>query len=297
MLSPVRKKVRRNTPKNLIPFDCFQQLCPIIFSFAGLPSICNFHCIQKEVFNLYYVSNNINWELFFIAIADDVYIKKIKNRNNKNKINYLEELKKMYSRQIHDNYDQFSTKVQWLKQRFGYTPPAMKEYTHFKIKNAYFKSPKCLYLETPVVQVLLVKPNNSRFCIGGYYLFVKSEHLKTKLMKMVRQWNYLDSLDRSKVLLQFTNYRQDYWNEKEITVFEFDKYLRGRDTWLQPTTNIYNNIMENVGIGVDYNPHRLWPKHAKITFEVTMHNLNSFHEPIGNVCTHIRIVAREIHFL
>ena len=29
--------------------------------------------------------------------------------------------------------------------------------------------------------------------------------------------------------------------------------------------------MANVGIGLDYNPHRLWPKNATVTFEITLH--------------------------
>ena len=88
---------------------------------------------------------------------------------------------------------------------------------------------------------------------------------------------------------------RDYWNEKEISVFEFDKYLRGRKHWLSEKTNIYKKIMQNVGIGIDYNPHRLWPKHAKIIFEVTMHTMQDFNN--RNLSSYIRIVAREIDFL
>jgi len=170
-----------------------------------------------------------------------------------------------------------------------YDLPAMKNFQHFRLTNLYFKGKKSLYLKTSYVKVLRVQVNESRFAIGGYYLFVKSAPLKAKLMKIIKKWELLDSIGRKRVFLQFTNYQNHYWNQKEITVMEFDKYLRGRETWLDETTNIYKNVMRNVGIGVDYNPHRLWPKRAKITFEITVHTVEDY-------VTYVRVVARGIHF-
>ena len=201
------------------------------------------------------------------------------------------ELQTIYSRNIEKNYKQFRTEEQWLKQRIEYKVPSMKSFKHFRLKNLYFKKTKCLYLQTPIVKVLNVQLNKSRFAIGGYYLFVKSADLKTKLLRIIRKWTVLDKFNRKNVLLQFTNYANHYWNEKEIVVFEFEKYLRGRDIWLEETTNIYKQIMANVGIGLDYNPHRLWPKNATVTFEITLHTKEEYD------LTYVRLVAKQIQFL
>ena len=228
--------------------------------------------------------------LFFYAIASASYIEELTKDPKKHSINYLLELQTIHSNDIESNYKQFRTEKQWLKQRIPYKVPAMHNFKHFRLKNVYFKKTKCLYLRTPAVKVLNVRLNKSRFAIGGYYLFVKSSELKKKLLKIIRKWNLLDKFNRKNVLLQFTNYSNHYWNEKEITVFEFEKYLRGRDIWLEETTNIYRQIMTNVGIGLDYNPHRLWPKSATINFEVTLHTKE-------NNVTYVRLVAKQIHFL
>lgn len=228
--------------------------------------------------------------VFFNAIASASYIEELARDLKKHPINYLLELQTIHSRDIKNNYKQFRTYQQWLQQRLQYKVPSMHNFKHFRLRNIYFKKNKFLYLKTPLVKVLNVQLNKSRFSIGGYYLFVKSSALKKELVKIVRKWNVLDKLNRKNVLLQFTNYTNHYWNEKEITVFEFEKYLRGRDIWLEETTNIYKQIMAHVGIGVDYNPHRLWPKSATITFGITLHTNE-------NNVTYLRLVAKQIQFL
>ena len=289
MLRPVRKKVRRNGSNNVIPLVLFQDLSFIIFSFSDIRSICNFHCINKQIFNQYYTQTNKNWKLFFYAIANASYIDELVKDPEKRHINYLLELRSIHSKDISKNYKQFRTKKQWMQQRLPYDVPLMKDFQNFRLKNIYFRKNKCLYLKTPVVKVLNVKLNKSRFSIGGYYLFVQSSVLKAKLMKIIKKWKLLDTLNRKNVLLQFTNYNNDYWNAEHVTVFEFEKYLRGRDRWLDETTQIYKEIMANVGIGIDYNPHRLWPKRASITFEITLHTIH--------IITYLRVVAKEIQFL
>tara|TARA_B100001094_G_scaffold17594_2_gene15184 strand:+ start:56627 stop:57265 length:639 start_codon:yes stop_codon:yes gene_type:complete len=212
----------------------------------------------------------------------------------------------MHSLKILDNLEQFDHDVQWVKHKKAYRIPDTegtimnnRNFQHFKIRNFFFKTNKTLFLQTPVVELVKVMPNKNRFQIGGYHLFVRSEKLKADLKKLIKKWDYLNILDRQKVLLQFTEYRKDYWNHKLLTVFEFEKFHRGRNQWLSSTTEIYNNLIHKVGVGIDLDPQRAWPKKAKITFEITMHHFNPYPSQLKfkDCITYIRLVARQVQFL
>tara|TARA_B100000902_G_scaffold399699_1_gene471909 strand:- start:2029 stop:2679 length:651 start_codon:yes stop_codon:yes gene_type:complete len=209
-------------------------------------------------------------------------------------VNYLDQLRKIHSMKLEDNYDQFDADVVWMKHKIQYNPVtgnsnhlALRHFSHYKIKNCFFKGRRILYLKTPVVNIVHVIENKTRFQIGGYYLFVKSSDLKSKLLHVIKKWDYLTILDRKKVLLQFTDYKQDYWNEKLLTVFEFDKFVRSGGGI---KTKIYNDLVDHVGIGVDHDPYRLMQKKAKICFEITMHHYRA-------EITYVRLVARQVEFL